>query len=623
MLEIGSVFDERYQILSKLGHGGMGMVFKARHLEGDRLVALKVIHASLVGDEENEARFLREAQVLYKLSHPNIPVFYHLGKAEDNLYIAMELLDGVLLRKLISDNGLGVERAIKIGIQICSALEAAHQQNIVHRDLKPENIFLQEHPHPEFVKVLDFGLARIIPETGNTIQKLTQTGLLIGSVAYMSPEQCMGRKATPASDIYSLACLLYEASTGNQLFHADNPVGLLHKQINEKPEFGALCKQQSGYQLMEVLEVALEKDSAKRFPDAQSFKASLELALISKPALQGRFQAVKGRFRIVPVFVLLAATVFSSLVYFFLNSKEGAPKKESTSTLMDDRMAFKTLHKIAGDRGADITPLAIDLLQRSARKQMSLIDLRTMLNDIQGNIPADPQILNQLLLFIKEFSDSPLNHEYLVLAEASIYEALLYEKLGNANKQMDCVQKALDYLKKERRLPTEEAQQKAFRVLGRLYLQKKDFKTAVTIFAAAKQLGRNDYVSMELFESYTKNGQIKRGRLSYDDTSSELRGQVSYNDCIRRWAWKFYEDKEYKNVVVMVRPAIDYVKDPIPRANLVTCLCLAYKYLGRRELALQQYHFLQEMQAHREGLNSEEKTEIARLLIMIKNDGLI
>lgn len=235
VLPEGTVIDERFEILSLVGKGGIGTVYKAKQAGIERVVAIKFLQDSIVDDEENQERFKREGLALSLLRHPGIPIFYQFGFWLDRMpYIAMEFLEGKNLKSEILHNGrIPWQRSLLIAKQIASAMEHAHSKGIVHRDLKAENIvLLASEPEQSAVRVFDFGLARF-SSSENPQKTLTETGLLIGSVNYMSPEQCRGAKADHRSDIYSLACIMFEMLTGQLPFQADLPIGIINKHISE------------------------------------------------------------------------------------------------------------------------------------------------------------------------------------------------------------------------------------------------------------------------------------------------------------------------------------------------------------------------------------------------------
>lgn len=233
---VGTTIDNRYRILEQVGAGGMGTVYKAS-LVGpvSRIVALKLIDKNAVGDKDSRERFLREGKSLASLSHPNIVTFYHFGMWKDSRpYIAMELVQGRDLARILGEQTrLPWKQAIKIAIQCCSAMSFAHDNNIINRDLKPQNIMLLDSSSGEpHVKVIDFGLCKL---TNESVDKLTQTGIIIGSLYYMSPEQCQGSPSTKQSDVYSLGCILYELLTGSQPLSDDTALGVLRKHVHELP----------------------------------------------------------------------------------------------------------------------------------------------------------------------------------------------------------------------------------------------------------------------------------------------------------------------------------------------------------------------------------------------------
>ncbi|MBY0550143.1 MAG: serine/threonine protein kinase [Candidatus Obscuribacterales bacterium] len=280
-LKPGTVVDDRYEIVEHLGDGGMGSVYKARERGLERFIALKMLHRSLVGDQEHLDRFRREGAVLATLEHPHILQCYRFGVWQGMLpYISMEYIVGRSLSSVIADAGkVPLERVLTLGQQICAAMEHAHQHKVVHRDLKPANIMVIQGERGDVVKVLDFGLAKILRDDGAVSQHLTQTGSLVGSVYYMSPEQCLGKKADLRSDIYSLGCLLYEALTGAPPLMADTPVGLIYLHVNSTPESLAnhFLKSELRDGLNDALMRSLAKDPADRYQSMEDFRAALSL----------------------------------------------------------------------------------------------------------------------------------------------------------------------------------------------------------------------------------------------------------------------------------------------------------------------------------------------------------
>lgn len=211
---------EGYRILSMLGRGGMGAVYRARHVESGGEVALKVMRRTLADDPEFVLRFKREARALSAVGHPGIARFVAYGETDDSVFMAMEYVEGESLRKLMDDTTLPVGQACRIAAEIADALEAAHRAGIIHRDVKPSNVILS----PSGAKLTDFGLARRAEGSG-----LTTSGRVMGSLPYMAPEQVKGVNVTGASDVYGLGVVLFEMLTGRLPFDADDDEAMATK----------------------------------------------------------------------------------------------------------------------------------------------------------------------------------------------------------------------------------------------------------------------------------------------------------------------------------------------------------------------------------------------------------
>ena len=232
-LATGVTIAGRYQVIEELGHGGMGVVYKARDTHLDRHVALKVLPAEKVADPGRKRRFVQEAKAASALNHPNIIHVYDIGQAEGTDFISMEYVDGRTLGQLIPPEGMPLDEAMKCAVQIADALAAAHKAGIVHRDLKPANIMVSEKG---LVKVLDFGLAKLVPLTGiESPRTLTAAGTIAGTLSYMSPEQAEGRPVDGRSDIFSLGAVLYEMTSGIRAFERDSGISTLAAVLREQP----------------------------------------------------------------------------------------------------------------------------------------------------------------------------------------------------------------------------------------------------------------------------------------------------------------------------------------------------------------------------------------------------
>jgi len=285
---IGATLNNRFKVESKIGEGGFGAVYRGVQLATGRKVALKLLHPGMTKDENLVARFRREGMVLCNLRDAHTITTYDFDQTPDGtLYIAMELLEGRSLHHIFHEQApLEWKRVFKILTEMCSSLAEAHSQGIVHRDLKPENIYLESRPgNPEFVKILDFGIAKVM--RGETIDpaspQLTATGQTLGTLEYMSPEQLMGKALDGRSDVYALGVVAYEMITGRLPFpDAKGPAGLITAQLKQTPlrPSEALAKKQPHSHLPEaadrVILKCLEKDKNNRYADVSSLAAALQ-----------------------------------------------------------------------------------------------------------------------------------------------------------------------------------------------------------------------------------------------------------------------------------------------------------------------------------------------------------
>ncbi len=276
---LGRVVNGKFRIEALVGQGGMGRVYRARHLTLDRAVVLKMLHKAYSTDPQTVQRFQREARAASRLDHPNSIAVLDFGEAEDGtLFMAMEYLAGRPLSRVVAEDfPLGEPRIVRIAAQILSALGEAHENGIVHRDLKPENVMVEpRRGEPDFVKVLDFGIAKITAP-GASEPKLTQAGLVCGTPEYMSPEQARGADLDLRSDLYSMGVILYQMTTGELPFASDTPVGFLTKHLSEAPVPAREKNPQVPVSaaLDAVIARALVKEPELRFQSAEEMRAAL------------------------------------------------------------------------------------------------------------------------------------------------------------------------------------------------------------------------------------------------------------------------------------------------------------------------------------------------------------
>jgi formylglycine-generating enzyme required for sulfatase activity len=270
----------RYRIEGKLGEGGMGVVYRARDAELDREVAVKVLPESVAGDPDRLERFRREARAIAKLSHPNILAIHDFGREGEVSYAVTELLDGEDLRQALGRQApFSVERSLTVARSVAAGLAAAHDRQIIHRDIKPANIFLTAAGE---VKILDFGLARSESETmidtpapGEHEYGRTKAGTIVGTVGYMSPEQARGRPTLPASDVFSLGCVLFEMLTGVAPFRRATETDTLSAILKEDPPALEIADQKVPRELERVIRKALEKEPETRYATAGELERSL------------------------------------------------------------------------------------------------------------------------------------------------------------------------------------------------------------------------------------------------------------------------------------------------------------------------------------------------------------
>ena len=475
IFEQGTIVDERYEIIRLLGQGGMSSVYLAQEPELDRLVALKMMLPDLLDDEEQQLRFQREGKMLSSLSHRNVLRVYRLGIWKKTYpFIAMEYLEGGSLREAMDSAGghLPWDRCLHIAIQICQAMQSAHNAKIVHRDLKPQNIMLQQSPEPDLVKILDFGLARFLPDKGKTSQHLTQTGALVGSLSYMSPEQCLGKKADNRSDIYSLGCIMYEALSGSPPFEADNPYGVMHKHVSETP---ALLRTADSSPtptgLQAVIAKAMAKDPAQRYQSMAELQSDLELVRANKgeelivAALESTGRT-KGANLVVATVLTLVVFLTGALYWqqrrqsqlgAALTSTAEPPASMQTAPI---KMRVSSDPALAMHRCCKIMESAMKKSDAQAVKELLMVD--SYLESISAKLPQNgPMRLHALLLRgnlfknLKDRTKDPIwakkaEQQYLLalpIAKSHRAEAAVYSYMGELIMDDD-PQKAAKYFER-------------------------------------------------------------------------------------------------------------------------------------------------------------------------------
>ena len=387
ILKPGTLIAGKYRILEEVGHGGMGVVYKAEDIKLKRSVALKFLPPHLMDSPELKERFLIEAQAAAALSHPNICVIHEIGEAEAQPYIAMEFLEGETLRDRIRRGPLKTEDALAIGVPVAAGLGEAHRKGIIHRDVKSANIMVTERGQ---AKVMDFGLAKL---RGGSSPTRTQTTL--GTVAYMSPEQARGDDLDPRTDVWSLGVVLYEMLTGEQPFKGDHDQTVIHAILHREPKPPSKVKEGSSSELDAIVLRALEKRRDDRYPAMEELRGDLEAVSEGLKPLKAKRRAGRRSARWNAT-ILLRSALAAVVILFGLNIggfRDRAFSRRGRSGPAI-RLAVLPFANLSGDPRQDylsdgLTQELIALLGRLNPRSLGVIGRTSVTRYKKGDIPVD------------------------------------------------------------------------------------------------------------------------------------------------------------------------------------------------------------------------------------------
>jgi YVTN family beta-propeller protein len=354
-----------YRLEDLLGRGGMGAVYRAEDLRLGRKVALKVLAPELAENERFRERFLRESQLAASLDHPHIVPIYAAGEADGQLYLAMRYVEGYDLRQLLAREGpLPPERALRLVEQVGDALDAAHERGLIHRDVKPGNVLIAERAGREHCYLADFGLTK----QTTSISGLTGTGELVGTVAYVSPEQIRGEPVDARADVYALACVLYECLAGEAPFARDSEVATLWAHVNEPPPSLSTTRSELGREIDRVLARALAKAPEDRPRTCGELVASARAALglhggappATKRGLRARRLTLpRGRLRVLAV-ALAAGLAAAATAAVLLRDQTSPVSVPPNSVAVIDPESNRVVAAIPAGAGAESVAVGLD-----------------------------------------------------------------------------------------------------------------------------------------------------------------------------------------------------------------------------------------------------------------------
>ena len=455
VLETGFVLAQRYEIVQTLGEGGMGAVYKAKDLELDRLVALKVIRPELARNPAIIERFKQELLLSQRVTHRNVIRIYDLGEGDGVKFITMEFIEGRDLRNLIQERKkFPPEEAVDVMEQVSLALDAAHSVEVIHRDLKPQNVMLDKTGR---VLVMDFGLARTLEGEG-----MTQTGALVGTMEYMSPEQALAKELDQRSDIFSAGLIFYELLSGQMPYRADSALASLIRRTQEPARPISELDNTVPQALSNIVGRCLEREPAARYPSAKALLSDLEAWQGKRTAGAIAFPSVKPWGQTVPwpwLGGILAAIILAVVGYTMRGNLFSPNSSKHVATVPGQSLAILPFHNASGDPAWDwLGPslgdmLSTDVGQSAHLRAVSPDRLQQVLHDLRITPGAslDPATLRRVAEFAN--ADIVVSGQYVKLGEQIRIDATLQdlkrgrtESLKSEAQSQQALSGAVDYL---------------------------------------------------------------------------------------------------------------------------------------------------------------------------------
>ncbi|MBX9689334.1 MAG: serine/threonine protein kinase [Candidatus Obscuribacterales bacterium] len=556
------LFPARYENRGLLHEGGMGRVYRVFEKQLQREMAIKMLHFSQSSDKSTEERFMREAKILASLEHPNIVKLMNWGSnASGEIYLVMELLEGKTLAEELKEKPLGPGSFFEVFLQVLKGLSYAHQKGVIHRDLKPENLILSRKETELKVKIIDFGISQTESAEFSKTETLTKTGAAIGSPVYMSPEQCKGEELKASSDIYSLACVMYESLSGAPPHGGESSMEIQYKHCNlQAPSLDKLASSNTEKRLAKVLDECLSIDPSKRPQSAEELFEILK-QISGESTQTGNFFRTRAEGKILKLHhpllfgaLLLAITITSTV--FLISNKIRSPKLSSPVAL--NKEADKSLERLQKDR------------ERFRKRYLSAPSGDEKYESAQ-----------QYLDGIFEYSEG-------------------LRSMGRSSEAKQALEEALS-LCKVLDLKSEQCQAKTLYNIASCQLDEKDYKGAQKSLDKARackfgsDLTSGDICRAQIgldinthdFKDASKNLEKIWGfekaneEMHRSDLSVEMMGRFQKKNAAHKLIKNFGFMKNCKHFIAELREqkleSLNEINGAVEFLNLITCICLDYQ----------------------------------------------